>query len=99
MSKTYVTFDIGGTFIKWAVATSDFNILKNGKFPFDALNKSCKQEMIKEIGLQIKELMKEFPNIEGVGVSTAGDVDPNTTEVIGSTPNHKDYTGTNFKEE
>ncbi len=97
--KTYITFDIGGTFIKWAVVTSDFKILKNGKFPFDALNRDCKSEMIGEIGKKINDLIVEFNNIEGIGISTAGDVDPKTTEIIGCTPNHKNYTGVIFKEE
>ena len=100
MSKKYITFDIGGTFIKWAVVTSKFEILKNGKFPFDGKNTDCKKEMLKAIGLQAKQLNDEFNNkIEGIGVSTAGDVDPKTTEIIGSVPNHKNYLGVNFKKE
>lgn len=98
MKKIYLTFDIGGTFIKWAIANSDFEILENGKFPFDAMNKNCKKEMIKEIGQKAIELNNKY-KIEGIAVSTAGDVNSETTEIIGATPNHKNYTGTNFKKE
>ena len=95
----YIVFDIGGTFIKYAVIDEKFNILKKDKFLFDAINRDCKNEMIKEIGEISKKLIIEYDKIVGIGVSTAGDVDPHTTKIIGSVPNHNKYIGTNFKEE
>lgn len=99
MKNKYIIFDIGGTFIKYAVVDSDYKILLKDKFPFDAINENCKVKMIKLIGEKAIELKKDYENVVGIGVSTAGDVDPNTTTIIGSVPNHKNYKGVNFKKE
>lgn len=97
MIKKYIVFDIGGTFIKWAVVDENYNIIKNDKFKFDALNRSCKTELIEEIGNKIKEVEKEFKDLKGIGISTAGDVHPETTTILGAAPHHNDYVGTNYK--
>ncbi len=93
--KQYVVFDIGGTFTKYAVCDSEFNILKKDKFAFEALKKDCHKELTKLVGEKIVELEKEFnTKFAGVGISTAGDIDPKTTLVIGACPNHHNYAGT-----
>lgn len=99
MTNKYIIYDIGGTFIKWAIVDSNYKIIEKNKFSFDCKNKDCKNELIPIIGKQIIEFQNKFTNIKGIGISTAGDVDRNTTEILGSTPNHKNYTGVNFKEE
>lgn len=99
MNHKYIVFDIGGTFIKYAVVDSKYKILLKDKFPFDAINQNCKVEMMKKIGEKALELQKKFDYISGIGVSTAGDVDPKSTVIIGSVPNHKNYMGVNFKKE
>ncbi len=97
--KKYVVFDIGGTFVKYGVCDSDFNILKKDKVAFDAIHKDCKNELTQLVGNKIVELEKEFnTKFAGVGISTAGDIDPNTTLVIGACPNHNNYAGTIWKE-
>ncbi len=93
--KKYVVFDIGGTFVKYGVCDSDFNILKKDKVAFDAIHKDCKNELTQLVGNKIVELEKEFnTKFAGVGISTAGDIDPQTTLVIGACPNHNNYAGT-----
>lgn len=99
MKNKYIIYDIGGTYIKWAIATDGFEIIENNKFPFDCANRDCKEELMNVIGKQIQEFTNKYENIIGIGISTAGDVDATTTEIIGSTPNHKNYTGTNVKEQ
>ncbi|MGL5733145.1 MAG: ROK family protein [Metamycoplasmataceae bacterium] len=94
--KNYLIFDIGGTFIKWSVITSNFYILKNDKYSFDAMVKPG-SELLDSIGNKINEVNQEF-TIDAIGISTAGDVDPNSSLIIGSTPNHKDYTGLNIRQ-
>ncbi|BAC44756.1 ROK family-glucose kinase or transcriptional regulator [Malacoplasma penetrans HF-2] len=98
MSKKYIIYDIGGTYIKWAIATSDYQIIEKNKFAFDCANRDCKTELMDAIGKQIVEFVNKYPDICGIGISTAGDVDTNTTEIIGSAPNHKNYAKTNIKE-
>ena len=98
-AKKYIVFDIGGTFTKFAVCDSDFNILKKGKAPFEALKHDCNKELTKLVGEKILELEKEFDTkFDGIGISTAGDIDPQTTLVIGACPNHKNYAGTIWKD-
>lgn len=99
MKNKYIIYDIGGTFIKWAIVDSEYNIIEKNKFPFDCKNRDCKNELIPIIGKQIIEFKNKFENIKGIGISTAGDVNRNTTEILGSTPNHNNYTGINFKNE
>lgn len=99
MKNKYIVYDIGGTFIKWAIVDNEFNIIEKNKFPFDCKNRDCKNELIPIIGEQIINFQNKFSNIKGIGISTAGDVNQNTTEILGSTPNHKNYTGINFKNE
>ena len=97
-SKKYIIFDIGGTFVKYAIADSNFNILLKDKFPFDAINRDCKKEMIPLIGQKIEQLQAQHGKFDGIGISTAGDIDPETTLVIGACPNHNNYAGTVYKE-
>lgn len=99
MLKKYIVFDIGGTFIKWAIVDEKFKIIKNDKFRFDAANRNCKIELIAEIGQKIKEAQKEYFDLAGIGISTAGDVHPDTTEILGSAPHHNNYIGTNYRQE
>lgn len=98
MLKKYIVFDIGGTFIKWAIVDEEFQIIKGDKFRFDAANSNCKVELIDRIGKKIQEMQEEHL-IKGVGISTAGDVHPDTTEILGSAPHHKNYIGTNYRKE
>lgn len=101
MSNTYkyIVYDIGGTYIKWAVVDSLFNIIENDKFFFECSKRDCKKELINEIGIQVNQLTNKYQDIKAIGISTAGDVDFNTTTILGSTPNHFNYTGINFKQE
>lgn len=41
----YLIFDIGGTFIKWAIVDSEYKIIENDKFNFDGQNNDAKKLM------------------------------------------------------
>ena len=94
----YIIFDIGGTFVKWAVLSENYDLIENNKFAVDALEKNCQVEMVPKIVNTIEELANKYPDLKGIGISTAGDVDPHSFEIIGSVPNHKNYAGTNYKQ-
>ena len=95
--EQYIIFDIGGTFIKWAIIDAQFKLYHMDKFAFAAQERNCQIEMVAQIIAVIEEQQVHFPNLKGIGIATAGDVDPHEFEIIGAVPNHKQYIGTNYK--
>lgn len=93
----YLIFDIGGTFIKWAL-TDHEKIIKNNKFAFDSKKENGKN-LISKIGKLISEETKDNKKIRAFGISTCGDVDSNSSLILGSSPNILEYAGLNFKKE
>lgn len=87
-----ITFDIGGTFIKYALCDENFNLSKSTKIPTDA-----KQGGIKLIE-KVIEVVKEHKNIDRIAISTAGQVDSKTGAVVYATETIPGYTGTRIKE-
>jgi len=87
-------FDIGGTFIKFAVITSDGEILTKNKFPSPKEN--CRLTVPQGIIAKSKELMKEY-KISAVAISTAGVVDSQEGSIIFATENLPGYTGARLK--
>lgn len=85
----YIVFDIGGTYIKWAIISENYTIIENSKFAFDGKKDGAKN-MIDEIGLKIMELEKKY-EIKAIGISTAGIVDPQTTKILSEAANIKNY--------
>jgi len=89
--------DIGGTMIKSAIVkdqNNDVTIFEKREFPTQA-------KIIKGVGILskvislIREYQKKF-TLQGVAISTAGVVDPNTFAVIYANKNIPEYIGTNF---
>lgn len=77
--KNVVCFDVGGTFIKYAVINSEGEILfKSG---FETPKHNCKITVPENMVIKIKELLKEF-EIDSVGICTAGLVDSENGIVI-----------------
>lgn len=95
--KKYLIFDIGGTFVKWAIINSNFEIIENSKWPFNGKIEG-KEVLIKKISNKIEEIEKQI-DISAIGISTAGIVDPNTSEMAKITHNIKNWGGTNIKKE
>lgn len=82
-----LTFDIGGTDIKYGICDENFNLLETHKIPTDA--KKGGQILIqKVIGI-----IEQYENIDRVAISTAGQVDSETGIVVYSTDNIPYYTG------
>lgn len=93
----YLIFDIGGTFIKWAL-TDKQKIIENNKFAFNSKKENGKN-LIAKIGKLILEKTKTNKKIKAFGISTCGDVDSKSSLILGSSPNISDYAGLNFKKE
>lgn len=88
-----ITFDIGGTFIKYALCDESFSLSQSTKIPTDAAALGGKGIIEKVI-----EIIKSIDGLDRVAVSTAGQVDSNTGTVVYATDNIPGYTGTKIKE-
>lgn len=93
----YLIFDIGGTFIKWALTDKE-KIIENDKFAFNSKKENGKN-LITKIGKLILEKAKNNKRIKAFGISTCGDIDSKSSLILGSTPNISNYAGLNFKKE
>ncbi len=87
-----ITFDIGGTFIKYALCDENFKLSDSTKIPTDASIGG------KKIIEKVIEIIKDHDEIDRVGISTAGQVDSNTGTVVYATDTIPGYTGTKIKE-
>lgn len=87
-----ITFDIGGTFIKYALCDENFNLSQSTKIPTDA--KQGGRKLIEKV----IDIVNEHKNIDRVAISTAGQVDSVTGTVVYATDTIPGYTGTKIKE-
>lgn len=88
--KKVISFDIGGTFIKYGVVNADGEILVKDKFP--SPDKNCSITIPEHLTRIIKNLSKHH-EISGVSISTTGQIDSMKGEVIFSSDNLPDYSG------
>lgn len=88
--KKIISFDIGGTFIKYGVVNKEGEILLKDKLP--SPKKDCSITIPENLINIIKNLSKQY-EISGVSVSTAGQVDSKKGEVIFSSENLPGYSG------
>ena len=82
-----LTFDIGGTFIKYGVCDDDFKLVETHKIPTEA-EKGGQNLIAKIIGI-----IESYNDIDRVAISTAGQVDSENGIVVYSTDNIPYYTG------
>ncbi len=88
-----MSFDIGGTFIKYGVVTNKGEMVKKGKFKTPGA--PCKETIINSLIETIKDIKKEY-KISCVGVSTAGQVDVLGRKISYAVENLPGYTGCDF---
>lgn len=82
-----LTFDIGGTNIKYGICNEDFKLIETHKIPTEAQKGG--QVLIEKI----ISIVESYQNIDRVAVSTAGQVDSENGIVVYSTGNIPYYTG------
>ena len=82
-----LAFDIGGTFIKYALCDDNFELTEKNKIPTNA--KQGGQVIIQ----RIIDIIESYENIDRIAISTAGQVDSEHGVVVYSTDNIPYYTG------
>ena len=87
-----LSFDIGGTEIKYAFCNENFNLTECKSIPTNA------HEGGKKIIEKIVEIIKSCDGVDRVGISTAGQVNSVKGEIIFATDSIPGYTGTKIKE-
>ncbi|MGL5414500.1 MAG: ROK family protein [Clostridium sp.] len=94
--KNFIGIDIGGTSIKFAVVSEEFEILERGKI--ETRKTSTKNFILEDVKGIIRKLIKRY-DIEGIGVSTAGVVDVILGKIIYAGKTIPGYIGTEIKKE
>ncbi|WP_028783917.1 ROK family protein [Thalassobacillus devorans] len=87
-------FDIGGTSIKYGVVDRDGSFMEDGSFPTAA--KQGGEAIIKKVinkSLEIKKIWK----IDGISISTAGQINSENGVVVYATDTIPDYTGMDIR--
>ena len=89
----YLSIDIGGTFIKYALLNDQKHLHGHQKI---ATKENNDHDILEQVDSIISSVTKHT-DIRGVGISTAGIVDREKGEIIYAGPTIKNYKGTNFK--
>lgn len=96
MASTYICFDIGGTTIKYSLATADGNLLERKEMPTEAHQKGGPGIVSK-----LKSVTAQYHQnhqLDGIAISTAGMVDPVAGCIFYALPESiPNYTGTQLK--
>lgn len=95
--SNYVCIDIGGTGIKYGLATEQGLFLKEGQVPTQVWEKGVSQIVTKVA--QLTEIFRGEYKPEGLAVATAGIVDPHTGTILHGGINFPGYTGFKLKAE
>ena len=82
-----LTFDIGGTFIKYGIVDDEFHLIETHKVPTEAARGG--QQLIEKI----IRIVESFEGIDRVAVSTAGQVDSENGIVVNAPGYIPYYTG------
>ncbi|MCC5890761.1 MAG: ROK family protein, partial [Alkalibacterium sp.] len=95
--RNFLTIDIGGSLIKYGIINENGALLYKAETETDAhLGGHAILNKVKELG---SELLKDYA-VEGICVSTAGQVDSRLGKIIYATPDIiPDYTGLSVKDE
>jgi predicted NBD/HSP70 family sugar kinase len=87
-----LAFDIGGTALKYGIVDENFNISDIHEIPSDAEKGGA------GLVAKLKEIFESYDGIDRVGISTAGQINPNDAFVIHALENFPGFSGTSFKE-
>lgn len=86
-----LAIDIGGTDIKYGICSEDFSFIEKKSTPTNA--RLGGQEIVNKLC----EIIANYDKVDKIGISTAGQVNNKTGEIVYSTDNIPNYTGTRIK--
>ncbi len=92
--KNIACYDIGGTFIKYAIINSEGELLKKGKLDTPSYN--CRITIPESIIKTTESLKKQF-EIDSIGICTAGLVD-SKNGIVTAAYNFHEYSGARLSE-
>lgn len=92
--KQYLAFDIGGTTIKFGVVSQKGEVITNDLMATEA--EKGGSAIIDKVISKAKQLLADY-HVEGIAVSTAGQVDIETGKVVGASDTIPDYVGVEVK--
>lgn len=93
-----LSYDIGGTYIKWAVIDEENNILEKGKFDTNA-HEIKAEGIFRNVSLNANELRDKYPDVSAIGISVPGVVDSKTGIVFSATHNIPESQNLDIKSE
>ncbi len=88
-----LVFDVGGTFIKYAIFNNQGDIIVKSKVATPNGN------LIPQVIIDIYNQLSQAYSFKQIGVSTAGQVDVQAGEIVFAGPTIPNYTGTKLKNE
>lgn len=93
-----ISYDIGGTFIKWAVIDEENKILEKGKFDTKA-NEIKAKGIFENVSKNAIKLNGKYPDANVIGISMPGVVSSKTGVVFSATHNIPESQGMDIKAE
>ncbi|MBS4202218.1 ROK family protein [Bacillus sp. FJAT-49732] len=90
----YVAFDIGGTQIKYGIVDEAGNIISHGLMDTEAHKGGL--SIIEKVIAKGQKIIQDY-SVEGIAISTAGQVDFNTGTIVGAGDTIPNYTGVEIK--
>ncbi|UUX35284.1 ROK family protein [Fundicoccus culcitae] len=95
---TIALIDIGGTQIKFGIMNADTNHATT-LGSIDTRTDLPDFNMLTRIDLVIHQIQQHTPTIQGIAISTAGVVNPDTGKIVHANPNIPNYAGKPLREE
>jgi len=94
--RKILAFDIGGTFIKYGIISEEKKIIEQHQSPTEASKGG--QELMNKIVALARRILENEKEIAGIGISTGGQISPETGEVLWATDILPGWTGMKIKE-
>lgn len=91
----YITFDIGGTFIKYGIIQENGELIYSSKMETEIQKGG--PNIVNKLLKKINELRQSY-NVNGVAISSAGVINSKTGIVVNATKNIPNFIGLNYKE-
>ncbi|OUS68934.1 hypothetical protein B1748_32575 [Paenibacillus sp. MY03] len=93
--QRYIALDVGGTEIKYAVIDNNANLIVHDRMMTPQGN--ARLRITAQAAGIIAHLLQHYKDVQGVGISTAGVVDPKSGEIVFAGGTIPDYKGANLK--